>query len=95
MTRALSLSLVLGRRGRWGGEGEGGGSGVKDCGTQATVFPVQNCNELLLGENTGPVLLECPGPQETGNFAFIQKCPGFEMLTSHSNSFRHRVSLAS
>lgn len=91
MTRALSLSLVLGRRGRWGrGGGEGGGSG-----TQATVFPVQSCSEFLPGENTDQVLLECPGPQETGNFALIQKCPGFEMLTSHSNSFRHRVGLAS
>lgn len=44
------------------GEARGGG---EDCGTRAAVSPVQSHSELLLGENTGPVLLGCLVLQET------------------------------
>lgn len=32
--------------------------------------------------------------RDSGNYDFYLKCAGFEMLTSHSNSFRHRVGQA-
>ena len=63
----------------------------EDCGTPASISPVQSFKELLPGANTGPVLSVSSSSRDSGNFDFYLNSPGSKMLASHSNSFKYSV----